>query len=332
MNIYQIAEKAGVSIATVSRVLNNSDAVSEKTRERVLRIMESDHYQPNAFARGLVTDSMKLIGVICTDVSDLFIARALSLLQAQLRQRKYDTLLFCVGSHQETTTKHMHYLQSKHVDAIFLIGSAFSDSVDREKLREMARSTPVIMINGFVEAEGIYCVYSDDTAAVAEAVGHLFRRGSTAPVLLYDSMTQGTRRKIDGFRRGLEENGLLFSENALVAAGDSLESSREAVEALFAQGRHPDAVIATSDLLAAGAVKAMESQGVHPWVIGFDNTVLCQCMAPTLTSMDPHIDGMCLRATEILDALLENRQPQQVQLCPTELVWRESFPAPIDPL
>jgi len=69
MNIYQIAEKAGVSIATVSRVLNNSPSVSEKTRKKVLQIMEKDHYQPNVFARGLTLDSIKQIGVICTDVS-----------------------------------------------------------------------------------------------------------------------------------------------------------------------------------------------------------------------------------------------------------------------
>ena len=107
MNIYQIAEKAGVSIATVSRVLNNSPAVSQKTREKVMRIIEQDHYHPNIFARGLMLDSMKLVGVICTDVSDIFISQTLSLLQAQLRTRNYDTLLFCVGNNQQTTTKHL---------------------------------------------------------------------------------------------------------------------------------------------------------------------------------------------------------------------------------
>ncbi|MBQ7001262.1 MAG: LacI family DNA-binding transcriptional regulator [Oscillospiraceae bacterium] len=326
MNIYQIAEKAGVSIATVSRVLNDSPSVSPKTREKVLQIMEQDHYHPNVFARGLMLDSMKLVGVICTDVSDSFIAEALSLLQAQLRTRSYDMLLFSVGSNQETTAKHLRYLQNKHVDAIFLIGSTFSDTADRQKLCRIAQEIPVIMINGFVDAPGVYCVCSDDTATAARIVDTMCRRGLTDCVMLYDSMTQGTRRKMQGMQQALAQNGIVFTDRHLVLAGETLQTSAAAVEQLIAEGHCPDAVLATSDLLAAGAIKAFAKHGLQRGVVGFDNTVLCDCLVPGLTSVDQHMDCMCETAARIMDQLLQNQQPKQFFTCPSEIIWRESFP------
>lgn len=325
MNIYQIAEKAGVSIASVSRVLNDSPSVSKKTREKVLKIIKEDHYIPNVFARGLMLDSMKLVGVICTDVSDIFIAEALSLLQAELRKRNYDTLLFCVGTNQETTTKHLRYLQNKHVDAIFLIGSTFSDTADKQKLMDIAKQIPVIMINGFVDAPGIYSVCSDDTDAVAKITDMLCSRRLFDCVMIYDRMTQGTKRKIEGFRKGLLKNGITFSEECLIFSGQSLESSACAVEDLITKGRCPKAIIATSDILAVGAIKAFAKHSLDVNVIGFDNTIFCDCVVPSLTTIDPKIENMCDTAVCILDKLLKDEKPEQIYICPSEIVWRESF-------
>lgn len=325
MNIYQIAEKAGVSIATVSRVLNNSPAVSDKTRQKVLKIIEQDHYHPNVFARGLMLDSMKLVGVICTDVSDMFIAGTLSILQAQLRTRNYDTLLFCVGSNQETTTKHLRYLQNKHVDAIFLIGSTFSDTIDQQKLSQIAKDIPVIMINGFVEAPGIYCVCSDDTEAVAEVTDLLCKRSLINCIMLYDSMTQGTKRKIEGLKKGLFKNGIKSDDEQLIFAGETLQTSMETVEELILKKKIPDAVIATSDILAAGAIKAFSKHNIKRSVIGFDNTIICECLVPSLTSIDLNIDKSCEIAVGILDKLIEKKLPKQINICKSEIIWRESF-------
>ena len=97
MNIRDIARKSGVSIATVSRVLNGSPHVRETTRQRILAVMEREGYTPNAFARGLGLNTMKMVGILCTDVSDLYYARAVSLAEKQLRARGFDTLLVCTG-------------------------------------------------------------------------------------------------------------------------------------------------------------------------------------------------------------------------------------------
>lgn len=97
MNIYDIADMAGVSIATVSRVVNGSPNVSEKTKKKVLDVIEKADYTPNVFARGLGLDSMKTIGILCPDISDLYMAEAVSALEKKLHEHGYDCILGCSG-------------------------------------------------------------------------------------------------------------------------------------------------------------------------------------------------------------------------------------------
>ena len=97
MNIYDIAELAGVSIATVSRVVNDSPMVSEKTKQRVRKVMEENNYTPNVFARGLGLDSMKTVGLMCPNVADAYMARAVAYLEQNLKEYGYDCILYCSG-------------------------------------------------------------------------------------------------------------------------------------------------------------------------------------------------------------------------------------------
>ena len=97
MNIYDVSRKAEVSIATVSRVLNGNPNVSEKTRNRVLEVMNELGYSPNIFARGLGLNTMKTIGIMCSDSSDLYLANAIYFLERELRNNGYDSILCCTG-------------------------------------------------------------------------------------------------------------------------------------------------------------------------------------------------------------------------------------------
>ncbi len=324
MNIYEIAEKAGVSIATVSRVINNNCSVSEKTREKVLRIIDEESYRPNVFARGLVIDSMKLVGVICTDVSDIFIAKALSLLQKNLHERNYDTLLFCVGNHQTATLKHLYYLQSKHVDAIFLIGSSLGET-DDQSLREIARSVPLIMINSSVNIEGIYSIYCDEGAGIREAVDLLYKKGSRKSYIIYNGLTPSTKRKIDGFKLGLKAHGVKDAEKYIICTEDSISGGFDAVNMLLSKNEIPDGVIAVSDSIAAGALKAFRTKDIKSYVIGFDNTIICECTAPPLSSIDPQIEEMCVMAADLLDKICKGEKLNKTYISNPKLVLRESF-------
>ena len=97
MNIYDISKLAGVSIATVSRVLNGNEKVSEKTKKKVLEVIEQQGYTPNIFARGLGLNTMKTIGILCTDASDIYQAKAIFYIEDSLRSQGYDSILCCSG-------------------------------------------------------------------------------------------------------------------------------------------------------------------------------------------------------------------------------------------
>ena len=125
MNIYDISRHAGVSIATVSRVLNNSPHVSEETRRKVMKVIDGCGYVPNAFARGLGLNTMKTIGLLCPDAADPYLARALACLEHAFRQKHYDCLLSCTNRDLAARRQGVELLTSRHVDGMVLMGSTF---------------------------------------------------------------------------------------------------------------------------------------------------------------------------------------------------------------
>ena len=115
MNIYDISQKAGVSIATVSRVLNGSEKVSEKTRKKVLAVMEENSYTPNAFARSLGLNSMHTVGILCSDSSDVYQAQAIYYLERELRKNSYASMLCCTGCELLEKQSYLNLLLSRNV-------------------------------------------------------------------------------------------------------------------------------------------------------------------------------------------------------------------------
>ena len=169
MNIYDIAKLAGVSIATVSRVVNDSPKVSKKTKEKVLAVMRDNEYTPNAFARGLGLGTMKTVGIICPDISNIYMAKAVSYLENNLHDHGYDCILGCSGFKQEEKENYVKLLLSKKIDTLVMVGSTYAgngkDELDTDYIREAAEQTPVFMINAKVTGENIYSTHADDFQA-----------------------------------------------------------------------------------------------------------------------------------------------------------------------
>ena len=159
MNIYDVSKKAGVSIATVSRVLNGNHNVSEKTRSKVISAMKELDYTPNIFARGLGLNTMKTIGIMCTDSSDTYLANAVYYVEQKLRSFGYDALLCCTGNDYINKKKYMSLLLSKRVDGIILIGSQFvnnSPGSDNSYIIDASSEIPIILVNGYLAGDNIY--------------------------------------------------------------------------------------------------------------------------------------------------------------------------------
>lgn len=327
MNIYDIAQRSGVSIATVSRVLNGGRNVSRKTREKVLDVIRREDYRPNAFARGLGLNTMRMIGILCTDVSDTFYARAVSLVEGCLRRNGFDALLCCTGNDLENKKKYLGLLLGKRVDAVMLIGSAFKENVDNSHIENAARQVPVVIVNGLVELPGVYCVLCDERSAVRRNVRLLHESGCDDILYLYDTLTYSGCEKIAGYKAGLKDCGIPFRESLLVRVEKSVEAAAAKTAGLLNAGIGFSAAMASEDLLAVGALKALRRADRTAPVIGFNNSVLARCSSPALTSVDNMLDTLCPTAVNMLTGLLSGKSVPQKLVLSSKLVERETFHA-----
>lgn len=319
-DIYDIAKRAGVSIATVSRVLSGSAKVRESTRSRVLGVMKSADYHPNAFARGLGLGSMRTVGILCTDVSDLYYAKAVSLLERFLRGGGWNALLCCTGNDLEDKKKNIRILLDRQVDSMILVGSAFRESSDNTHIERAARRVPVIVINGLVECPNTYCVLCDERQAAYKCASRLYGMGCRNILYLYDVQTYSGMEKLEGFRNAAHDFG---AESDLAVHTDKDTAEVDAcVSDLLAGGTRIDAVMASEDLIAVGALRALRARGLRVPVVGFNNSVLAECVA--LTSVDNMLESTCTAAVGIMNRVLEGREAPRKIVVESRLVERES--------
>lgn len=329
MNIYDIAERAGVSIATVSRVLNNSPNVSAKTKQKVLSVMEAEDYTPNIFARGLGLNSIKVIGILCTDVADIYYAKAVSVIESSLRSHGFDSMLYCTGSGLEDKKKAMESMLSKRVDALILVGSTFKEKDDNSHIEKISNQIPVIIINGLIELNNTYCIICDEYNAMANNVCSLYGKGRINIAYLYDVDTYSSTQKFNGYKKGLEKCNLPFNENLVLKVPQNLELIESEINRLLDSDSPPDALLVSEDLLAIGAIKALTKRGYKIpddlSVIGFNNSILCDCVTPTLTSVDNMVDVLCTQAIYTLTQVIEGKNVANKLVISSRLIERETF-------
>lgn len=299
MNIYDVSKQAGVSIATVSRVINGNPNVSDRTRKKVLAVMEELGYTPNVFARGLGLNTMKTIGIMCSDASDLYLANAISYLERELRANEYDAILCCTGYNLENKKKYLELLLSKRVDGVIMAGSKFIESTreDNEYILNAARQVPVMLVNGRLEGKNIYSILCDDYTAVYQAVTKLIRSGRRRILYLYTSVSYSGNNKRRGYQNASMDAGLGNLENMIYQCPKDIAYSRDLLSDLYRQGLKFDAVMTSDDTLAVGALKFAASTGLKVpedlSIIGYNNSLLSRASEPELTSVDTKIEALC---------------------------------------
>ncbi|MGN1147895.1 MAG: LacI family DNA-binding transcriptional regulator [Lachnospiraceae bacterium] len=331
MTIYDISEKAGVSIATVSRVLNGSSNVSEKTKKKVLDVINQYEYTPNAFARGLGLNTMKTIGVMCADSSDLYLAKAVYYIEQKLRANGYDSILCCTGYDLETKENCMDLLISKKVDSIILVGSNFiyEKDTDNKYILDAASQVPVMLLNASFDAPNVYSIVSDDYTSIYEATRQMIASGVKDILYFYNSTSYSGKKKLAGYRAAMEEAGLLKSGNLMqfyMGSHEDIHAMSDQLMKIKSKGLFFNGVIAADDNLAMGAMKYALAAGLRVpeelSIIGYNNSLLATCCNPELTSIDNKLETLCQHLITTLMGLLSGKEMPKKTVFSGEIIRR----------
>lgn len=329
MNIYDISEKAGVSTATVSRVLNNSENVSDKTRKKVLAVMEETGFQPNIFARGLGLNSMSTIGILCMDSSDMYMASAIYHIEQGLRKEGYDCLLCCTGYHLEDRNHYMNLLVSKGLDALVLVGSAFTEE-DEEKntcILEVSQQLPIVLLGGHLEGERIYGVSCDDATAMRRITNQVISSCGTQILFLNRSQSYCGMMKRSGFVSAYADHGEVVESWQIQPLDEETEGVISFLEEM--QTQHPfRAVVCSDDKLAVGVLKYAKKHNLSVpedlSVTGYNNSTHSHICEPELTSVDNKLEYSCGQVVSLLMSVLKEEDVPHQMVISAEIIQRDT--------
>lgn len=306
MSIQKIARLAGVSVATVSRVLNNSDTVKPKNRERVLQAIKESNYQPNLLARQLRTARSSMILVMVSNIANPFCAEVVKGIEEQAEKKGYRILLCHSGSDIERSKSGLRLLTGKMVDGIITM-DAFSKLPE---LKMIIGDAPWVQCAEYADTGSVSCVGINDVDAAQHVVSHLADSGRQRIALInHDLSYKYARLRERGYKSVLHVRELDY-QTVEYAAELSSAAGKAAMEKLLAQQPRPDAVFAVSDTLAAGAMRAIEQAGLNVpqdiAVVGFDGTELAEMVSPQLTTVQQPSREIGAKAVELLLKRIEN--------------------------
>lgn len=334
MNIYDISKLSGVSVTTVSRVINESDKVSKKTRLKVLSVMEETGYTPNAFARGLGLDSMRTIGILCVDSADSNacpnLTKSIGYLEHELRRYNYDAVLYCVSYDMKGKDKCLEMMLERRVDAIIIVGSFFIENTPKKNqcIIDAAKIVPIWLINGKFKGENIYSILCDDLNATSNATKELIDSGSKDILFLYSTMSNSEKRKLDGYINAFKNRNMPVREEYICCCPRDIEQGRDFLLNLSDEGLMFDAVITCEDTQAMSVLKYAHAKGISIpdklCVIGHGNSILARCCYPELSSVDNNIQTMCITAISMLIRHFEGANIPEQTVISTSFARRET--------
>jgi LacI family transcriptional regulator len=331
-NIQDVAARAKVSIATVSRVLNESDhKVSPLTRERVLAAVRQLDYRPNALARGLLMKKTMTIGIIIPDISNPYYAEIVRGIQDVADETGYNVLLQNTDRKQARIIKSIHLLREKIVDGVIFSGGIIHEYPTLSALKELRERVVVI---GRHEVN-FPAALVDNIGGAAQAIQHLIDLGHQKIAFLggpENSTTMIDRFK--GYQSALAQNGYPLNEDLLKWGDLTPESGYAAASELLSRKDRPSAIFCGNDMMAFGSLHAARKLGLtvpdDVAVVGFDDVPLCAYVDPNLTTVEIPRYGLGAGAMQMLVDLISGNLLDRIRWFKTRLMARESTLRPLE--
>ncbi len=327
VTIKDIAKEAGVSVTTVSRVLNNKPDVSDETKKNIKQIIDKLNYNPNSMARGLVLQKTFTIGLIIPDISNPFFPEIARGVEDAARKLGYSVLFYNTDNHHEEEKKAIDVLRGKQVDGLIV-----SLSIDnRNKLQELSNNeVHVVQIDRKVSGTNYSSIIIDNTLSAYKATSNLIELGHRRIAhLAGDLKTQTAQERLAGYKKALMDRNIEIDEDLILYGNYTKDPAHDEIRLLLKREKRPTAIFAANDLMAVSIYKAIYECGLEIpadiSVIGHDNIELSSLVTPTLTTMAQPKYKMGQLAAIFLIKDIEGKEYNHKDIVlDTELIERES--------
>jgi DNA-binding LacI/PurR family transcriptional regulator len=327
MRIKDVAREAGVSTATVSHVINNTRFVSESTREKVLRAIESCGYYPNEQARTLASGKSNILGVVVSDISNPFFPELVKSIETAAFEHGYDLILANTNYDSERTSNYVRRMIARKVAGVAIMTSELDSALIDELAR---RHICVVFLDLGAHAERMSNIVVDYEIGIEEAIRHLVSLGHERIAYLGGpNRLRSAAKRLEAFQAAVAKH-LPGKSPCPVFEGDfRLEGGREAARAILESTNLPTAVVAANDMMAMGAMREFRYAGLsipdEMSIVGFDDIAFAALADPALTTISLPRPELGRKAVDALIMTIERADHQGEEFhIPTHLIQRGS--------
>ena len=328
--IKEVSRHAGVSPATVSRVLNGNVPVADDTRRRVLDAVNKLNYRPNAFARGLVTNRSGGIGVVVNEISSPFYSGIVNGIEEVVEAADMHLIVSSGHADAKFERRAAEYLLERRSDALILHLETLSDYELLGWLEDnLPEDVPIVIVGRHLTELAGRCIYLDNEKGGCLATQHLIDEGHrhiahiSGPLAMKDS-----RDRLNGYRHALEAAGLYFDESYVLEANFTEEGGQHAAQRLLERGLDLTAIFAANDQMAAGVLHTLRENGLDVpsdiSLVGYDDVFIARYLYPALTTIQQPLREMGRAAAQLALAALDKKETEVRRKFEPELVRRQS--------
>ncbi|MGF9710821.1 MULTISPECIES: catabolite control protein A [Paenibacillus] len=331
VTIYDVAREAGVSMATVSRVVNNNPNVKPQTRKKVFEAIERLGYRPNAVARGLASKKTTTVGVVIPDISNSIFSEVARGIEDIANMYHYNIILCNADKKKDKEIRVINTLLEKQVDGLLFMGGAITEEhIEAFK----TSSVPVVLCATADEQKTIPSVDIDHEKAAYDAVQLLIQKGHRQIAMISGTLQDPTNgyARYQGYKKALEEAGIPLREDYVRIGNYRYESGLEVTKYFMELDERPTAIFAATDEMAIGAIHALQDSGLKVpddvSVISVDNIRMASMVRPQLTTVAQPMYDIGAVAMRLLTKLMNKETKDASELTqvtlPHDIIQRNS--------
>lgn len=326
--IKDIAKQANVSIASVSRVINNLDGVGAETRRRILELIEQMDYTPNHIARSLISGKTATIGLILPNISNPFFPEVARGFEDTARKHGYTVILCNTDEDPEKERQYVNVLLEKSIDGLVFITSTYNSIAELEKL--IRAKIPFVPVGRHIENYNGPSISINTYTPSREATKYLLQQGYQKIAFISGPLHSETSSiRLKGYMDALKEGGHPINPQWIMEGEFNEHNGYRSANILLKLPERPDAIFCANDVIAYGAMKAILSSGLRIpediGIIGFDDIVYSEMMHPSLTTVSQPKYTLGETAAEMLIHFIQNNQlKKKHRVIECNLIVRES--------